>query len=153
MVSSKGMMLIVLVDDDPSDCELIRRSLTGTSRPIEFVSLGSGPEALDYLRREGQWSDADSSRIPDLLILDLEMPGMRGQEVLARIRSDPSIPYFPVVVLTSSDDPKDVAGCYQDGANSYVVKPFGVDPFIETIDLIERFWLDAAYLRRPGVEA
>lgn len=153
MSRSKPVMLVLLVDDDPSDRELIRLSLERSNRPVELVSVGSGPEALDYLRKEGAWATTEVTRIPDLMILDLEMPGMRGGEVLARIRTDQTIPYIPVVVLTSSDDPRDVDTCYQSGANSYVVKPFGAEPFTAAVDLIERFWLESEHLRRPEVDA
>jgi CheY-like chemotaxis protein len=151
MSRRKAVMLVLLVDDDPSDRELIRLALEGSAQAIELVTVASGPEALDYLRKEGEWSTSEPTRIPDLVILDLEMPGMRGGEVLERIRADRSIPYIPVVVLTSSDDPRDVDACYQSGANSFVVKPFGAEPFTEAVDLIERFWLESEHLRRPEV--
>ncbi|MFH1532153.1 MAG: response regulator [Pseudomonadota bacterium] len=153
MAKANDTLLVLLVDDDHSDSELIRRALECSTRDIELVSVGSGPEALDYLRREGHWTDVTTLRIPDLLILDLEMPGMRGREVLARIRADPLIPYIPIVVLTASDDPEDIEGCYESGANSYLVKPFGVKPFSEAMELIERFWLGSEHLRRPVTEA
>jgi CheY-like chemotaxis protein len=152
MSRTKDSMLVLLVDDDPSDRELIRLALEGATRTIELVTVGSGPEALDYLRKEGAWATSEPMRIPDLVILDLEMPGMRGREVLERIRTDQVIPYIPVVVLTSSDDPRDVDSCYQSGANSYVVKPFGAEPFTEAVDVIERFWLESKHLRRPEAE-
>ena len=143
-------MVVLLADDDPSDCELVRLALDSTAHDIHLVTVNSGTDALAYLRREGRWSEPEAAPVPDLLMLDLEMPGMRGREVLARIRSDMTIPYVPVVILTSSDDPRDVEACYKTGANSYVVKPFGASPFADTIDMIERFWLSSEQLRRPG---
>lgn len=132
---------ILLIEDNLMDVEL-------TLNAIEEVKLGSkvkvantGQQALDYLCGNGEYGDRGVHPLPDLILLDLKMPGMDGHQVLEIIKKTPLIKRLPVVILTSSQEHSDRARGYDNGANSYVIKPISYDGFLETIRAIARYWL------------
>ena len=136
---------VLVVEDNPPDARLIEEILrNGTVRKNVRVAV-NGDEALAFLRREGPFVDAAR---PSLVILDLNLPGRDGREVLREIKSDPKLRCLPVVVLTTSGAPIDVQNAYDLQANAYIVKPVGLDAFTEAIQAVERFWLSSAQL--PG---
>lgn len=105
-----------------------------------------GDEALDYLYRRGAYSDARKAPRPALILLDLNLPGVDGREVLAEIKADEDLKVIPVVILTTSSDERDVAGCYKAGANSYVQKSIEFDILLKAIKQIKDYWLDIVIL-------
>src|SRR5687768_9948149 len=111
---------MLLVEDSPEDREATLRALNraGLSNPIHCVA--SGDEALDFLFRRGQYSDPQSSPRPSMVLLDLNLPGTDGREVLAEIKQSEHLKLVPVVILTTSTDERDIQGCYRMGANSYI---------------------------------
>ncbi|HYV46622.1 MAG TPA: response regulator [Myxococcaceae bacterium] len=132
-MSSARHVTILIVDDDEGHTELICRNFrrTGIDNPIESVTSGS--EALEYVFRRG----AHANRKEDtelLILLDIRMPGSHdGVEVLRRLKSDPQAKTIPVIMLTTTDDPREVERCYELGCNVYITKPIESGAFIEAI--------------------
>lgn len=129
---------ILLVEDNPSDARLTRVALGRSAFASHLVVSPDGDEALAILRREG--AHAEGPR-PDLVLLDLNLPGTDGRIVLREIKADDRLRCIPVVVLTSSTAAADVRECYDLHANCYVVKPMDFDEFERAVRTIEEFWL------------
>ena len=105
-----------------------------------------GQEALDYLFQKNQYANPEVSPRPELILLDLNLPGIDGREVLQEIKRDLILRTIPAIVLTTSSDPIDIEKCYQAGANSYIHKPVNLLSFFEAIQRLKDFWLDVALL-------
>jgi chemotaxis family two-component system response regulator Rcp1 len=135
-------MNILLVEDNPADVRLVREACAeaGVSAALHWVA--DGVAALDFLRRGGLAEAA----LPDLVLLDLNLPGLGGQELLAEIKGDPALATVPVVVLTSSAARRDVLDCYRGHANAYMVKPTDFDAYLALVRLIDAHWLRGAVL-------
>lgn len=129
---------ILLVDDSTGDVRLAQEALKDAKVVNKIHVASNGVEALAFLRREGQYTDAPR---PDLILLDLNMPRMDGREVLVEIKKDPSLRRIPVVILTTSDAEQDVLKTYDLHANCYVTKPIDFEQFIAVLRSIEDFWL------------
>src|SRR5690606_27683920 len=127
---------ILHVEDNPGDVHLVREALSRAGLSFDLTVARTGEEALEALREAG----SGGRRRPDLALLDLNLPGMSGHEVLDAIRRDPVFAMLPVVVLSSSDREIDIEASYRHGANSYVIKPLDVDTFIDRVVSIHRFW-------------
>jgi CheY-like chemotaxis protein len=130
---------ILLVEDDPKDIELTISALSEYNLIHDIQVVRDGVEALDYLLRRGQFSEAVEGN-PVVILLDLKMPKMDGTQVLRQIKSDENLQTIPVVILTSSRESRDLENCYQLGANAYVVKPVKFANFIEAVREIGMFW-------------
>lgn len=138
--------VILMVDDDPDDHFLARDTLESLHLPVCLREAGNGEELLDYLLQQGRFSDRSSSPPPDVVLLDLSMPGMDGKEALSRIRSMPELQETPVVIFTTSADLQDVNDCYRLGANSYVTKPASMEEWNQVIKVLCDYWLQTAKL-------
>jgi two-component system, response regulator len=131
---------ILLVEDNPDDEALTLRSLKKSNICNRIMTARDGAEAVDYLFG----TDSRGSRInspPELVLLDLKLPKLDGLEVLRKIRSDSVLKYLPVVILTSSDEERDLVESYELGANSYVRKPVDFDRFAQAVRQLELYWL------------
>jgi len=139
---------ILIVDDSSEDCEATRRALrqSGLANPI--VYCGDGDQALDFLHRRGAYSDPGTAHRPCIILLDLNMPGTDGREVLQDIKGDSELKKIPVLVFTTSDDDRDVNACYQMGANSYIQKPVDLSGFIQAVQRMADFWFAVVILPR-----
>lgn len=133
--------LILLVEDNPDDEALILPSLKKHNIANEIVVARDGSEALDYLFGTGNYSGRDTSVMPQVILLDLKLPKIDGLEVLRRIRADERTKLLPVVVVTSSDEERDMIESYQLGANSYVRKPVDFSQFREAIQQLGLYWV------------
>jgi len=133
--------VILLVEDRGNEIILIRKALEKGDifNPLQVVR--DGPEALAYLSGEGRYGNRDEFPLPALVLLDLKMPGMDGFEVLSWIRQQPGLRALRVIVLTSSEAPRDVNEAYRLGANSFLVKPMDFKEFVATTTLIKDYWL------------
>lgn len=131
---------ILLVEDDPNDEMLTVRALRKNSIVDEIVVVRDGAEALDYLFAEGTHGGRDPKEMPEVVLLDLKMPGMDGLEVLRRMRRDDRTKLLPVIVFTSSREERDIVESYRLGANSYIRKPVDFDEFSETIRNLGLYW-------------
>jgi CheY-like chemotaxis protein len=136
---------VLLVDDDPGDTLMIREAFEHNKVKNELQSVSDGVQAMQYLRREGEYANAPR---PDLILLDLNLPRKDGREVLAEIKSDPQLATIPVVVLTTSHAEEDVLRSYQLHANAYVTKPVDFERFIEVVRQIDEFFVTVVKL--PG---
>ncbi|MDQ7772954.1 MAG: response regulator [Elusimicrobiales bacterium] len=134
---------VLLVEDNPGDAELTRQALESSKLAVELVTVDDGEKALRYLRREPPYRDA---ALPDLVLLDLNLPKVSGEEVLREIKADRALRSLPVVVLTSSDAEAEITRCYAEGANCYVVKPVDFSSFMEIVASIEQFWFSVVKL-------
>lgn len=128
---------ILLVEDDPGDAKRTMDALRDGRLRNHITHVKDGLEAMTYLWREGKYADAPR---PDLILLDLHMPRMNGQEVLAEIKEDPNLRRIPVVMMTGSAEEKDIHAAYNQHVNSYVVKPVDMEQFIAAVRSIEHFW-------------
>jgi CheY-like chemotaxis protein len=136
---------VLLVDDDPGDTLMIREAFEHNKVKNTLESVADGVQAMQYLRREGEYANAPR---PDLILLDLNLPRKDGREVLAEIKSDPQLATIPVVVLTTSNAEEDVLRSYQLHANAYVTKPVDFERFIEVVRQIDEFFVTVVKL--PG---
>ncbi len=135
--SASRLMRILLIDDNPADIELTRQCFLDSRTPNEVHCAMNAESALAFLKREGNFA---SSPRPDLVLLDLNMPGIDGREILAAIKSDPELLTIPVVILTTSDADSDVEGAYRLRANSYLRKPVDLDEFVELANAVCAYW-------------
>lgn len=133
--------LVLLIEDNPDDEQLTLRTLRRHNVDNEVVVAGDGKFALDYLFRQGDHEERAGDPLPELIILDLSLPGMDGIEVLRQIRQEEQTAMIPVVVLTGSDDEEKVREAYRCGANSFVVKPQNHQEFSEVILNTAMYWL------------
>ncbi len=134
---------ILLVEDNPADARLVQEALVERALDAALFWMPSGEQALAFLRHDAAQSAA---LMPDLVLLDLNLPGLSGHEVLAAIKQDPSLLHIPVVVLTSSSAPADVRAAYRAHANAYLVKPDDFDDFLALVADLHHHWLQAVLL-------
>lgn len=141
---------ILLVEDSLEDVEATIRALrkAGLANPIRHCQ--DGDEALDYLRRRGQYADPAKAPRPGVVLLDLNLPGTDGREVLAEAKADPQLRKIPIIVLTTSIDQRDIERCYEAGANSYVHKPVDLDGFLQAIRRLTDYWFEVVILPKDG---
>ena len=133
--------LILLVEDHDDDVELTLRAFSQSNIANEIVVVRDGEEALDYLFTSGPYADRDPSLTPSVVLLDLKLPKVSGLDVLRRMRADARTRRLPVVVLTSSNEERDVIASYDLGANSFVRKPVDFAQFIEAAHHLGLYWL------------
>lgn len=134
---------ILLVEDDEGDVLLTKRALASGKIFNSLSVAKDGVEAMDFLRREGEYIGAPR---PDLIMLDLNMPRMDGRETLAQIKRDENLKAIPVVVLTTSDSSQDVLQSYGLQANCFITKPVDLKQFVDVIQTIESFWFSVVKL-------
>jgi two-component system response regulator len=130
--------IILLVEDSEDDVELTVRALKKSRLVNEVVVTRSGEEALGYL---GIHDGAPKDGLPQLVLLDVNLPRMNGHEVVKAIRANPATRHIPVVMLTSSALEEDIVRSYEEGANSYVRKPLKLPEFVEAVQQLQMYWL------------
>jgi CheY-like chemotaxis protein len=146
MKSGKKSIVIVVADDDPDDCLLIKEAFKRglLINGLRFVE--DGEELMDYLRRRGKYKDASLSPRPEVILLDLNMPKKDGREALKEIKSDPDLKSIPVVILTTSKEEEDIFRSYDLGANSYITKPVTFSGLVEAIKSLGKYWFEIVEL-------
>jgi CheY-like chemotaxis protein len=132
---------LLLVEDNPQDLELMLRALAKANLGRELQVARDGAEALDYIFSEGSQADGPRRPMPKLILLDLKLPKVDGFDVLRRVKSDPRTHRVPIVVLTSSNQPSDIAESYRLGVNSYLVKPVNSDGFAAAVRELGGYWM------------
>ena len=137
---------MLLIEDSPEDREATIRALkrAGVANPIHCCV--NGDDALDYLFHRGKYSDASLAPRPNIILLDLNMPGTDGREVLAEVKQTEHLQSIPVIILTTSTDSRDVNSCYQMGANSYVKKPVDLEGFMRSVQRLKDYWFEVVIL-------
>jgi two-component system response regulator len=136
---------ILLVEDNPADQRLVREALKDGKIANNLHIVDDGVKALQYLRKEGEYASAP---VPDLVLLDLNLPRKDGREVLHEVKSDKNLRHIPIAVMTVSADEKDVWAAYGNCANCYIQKPLNFERFTEIVRCIENFWF--TIVRLPG---
>jgi two-component system response regulator len=136
-----GPRTILLVEDNPDDVDLTQRAFqrAGLTQPMDVVE--DGVEALDYLFAREAHAHRAQEPLPALVLLDLKLPRLDGHEVLRQIRANARTRFLPVVILTSSDEEKDLLESYSQGCNSYVRKPVSYNEFVEAARQLGVYWL------------
>lgn len=132
--------VILLVEDNDDDAELALRAFRKSKIKNEILRVRDGVEALEFLKSEGAYANRPPG-LPEVVLLDLNMPRMDGLELLRRLRADPATKTMPVVILTSSSEDQDVLRSYDLGANSYVRKPVNFEQFVEAARHLGLYWL------------
>ncbi|MBL8730285.1 MAG: response regulator [Planctomycetes bacterium] len=145
--SSGRPRVILLVEDDQGDQELTRRALQRLPVRHHLEVVANGEDALDYLCRRGHFAEAVR---PDLVLLDLNLPGLDGKQVLQRLRAEPALVGLPVVCLTTSSQDDDVRQSYRLGANSYIAKPASMEGFSALVEAVHHYWFDTVLLPDGG---
>ncbi|MGA2705898.1 MAG: response regulator [Isosphaeraceae bacterium] len=136
---------ILMVEDNPGDVDLTHEGLAESKLHNNLHAVGDGQEAMAFLRREGEYANMP---LPDLILLDLNLPGKDGREVLAEIKADEGLKHIPVVILTSSQDEEDILRSYRQHANCYISKPVRLAEFVKVVKSIESFWFTIVALPR-----
>ncbi len=132
---------LLLVEDNPDDELMTIEALKESNIANEVIVVRDGAEALDFLFASGAYSDRDANIMPAVILLDLKLPKLDGLEVLKRLRADKRTQIIPVVILTSSDEEKDMINGYKLGINSYVRKPVDFDNFSKAIKQLGLYWM------------
>ena len=131
-------LVILLVEDDLADQKLTKISLRNEKIANDLYTVQTGEEGLDFLYRHGNYSNGNPQ--PDLILLDLNMPGMGGKEFLRRIKTDEKLKQIPVVILTTSETEKDILDSYKLQASGYVHKPVTLEEFKEAMKKLKEYW-------------
>jgi CheY-like chemotaxis protein len=140
---------LLLIEDSVEDRTATLRAFkkAGLGNPVYCCT--SGDDALDFLYRRGNYSDPAVSPRPAVILLDLNMPGTDGRDVLNDIKTNEDLKTIPVIVLTTSSDARDIESCYLAGANSYVTKPVDLAGFLQAIQRLKDWWFEVVVLPRP----
>lgn len=134
---------VLLAEDNPGDVRLTQEAFKESNIPVELHVVSNGVETLRFLAREGVYR---GSPVPDLILLDLNMPKLDGREALVAIKQDARLKNIPVVVLTTSHYHEDVTFAYTHHANCYINKPIDFEIFIDILSKVSTFWFDIASL-------
>jgi chemotaxis family two-component system response regulator Rcp1 len=134
---------VLLVEDNPADVRLTQEAFKDAKVHINLRIAPDGEKAMAFLRREGEHTDVP---LPDLILLDLNLPQKDGREVLKEIKENPKLKSIPVVILTTSESAEDILRSYQVQANCYITKPVNLDGFLKVVERIDSFWLSVVKL-------
>lgn len=132
---------ILLVEDNPEDVEITLRAFKKRNLTNKVHVVEDGEEALEYIFATGAYKERNINHQPRVILLDLKLPKVDGMEVLRRIRKDDRTKFIPVVVLTSSQEEKDIMESYKLGVNSYITKPVDFNKFMDTVSELGLYWL------------
>ena len=149
-MTERDQPVVLIAEDNDNDIAMLRRAFRQASitAPIQYVT--DGEQAIAYLKGEGRFARREEFPLPDLLLLDLKMPRKNGFEVLEWLRTQPSLSHLRVVVLTTSEQLRDVNRAYALGAASFLTKPLNFVEFKDTIQAMYNYWV--AFNRKPRIE-
>ncbi|GCE13325.1 response regulator [Tengunoibacter tsumagoiensis] len=137
---------LLIVEDNDEDFEILEWALQKLSINTPTLRCKDGDEALDLLYQRGKYSDVQQYPRPAIILLDLNLTLMDGHEVLSHIKRDDTLKMIPVIVWTTSSDPKDIEICFQEGANSYILKPMTVEKLLEAVEMLNHYWFGVVML-------
>ncbi len=137
---------ILLAEDNPADQVMARRALEGHSARCDLRIVSDGEEAMDYLLGRGKYRALPDRPVPDLILLDLNMPKLDGRQVLRQVKADPTLNTIPVVVLTTSSYEVDVSSSYELGCNSFIQKPVDLPHAAAALHQLRSYWLELVVL-------
>ena len=145
-----GSQLIMIVEDNDDDFFTTMRAFKKANLVNPVRRCTNGDQALDYIFQRGELSAPGAAPRPSLILLDLNLPGTDGREVLCTIKAAPDVQKIPVIVLTTSNAEQDIDHCYAGGANSYMQKPVDFEGFIQAIARLSEYWLEVAILPKSA---
>jgi len=140
----KNNVPILLVEDDQDDIELVKRAFRKGRILNELYVVRDGQQALEFLYHTGRYTNQDNAPRPGIILLDLNMPGVTGQEVLEKIKTDTKLRRIPVIILTTSSSHKEIRESYEHGANTFIIKPVEFNKFLEAVITLGKYWLNIA---------
>ena len=147
-MNSSDRIDVLVVEDSPHESELTLRALKKSHPSANVFLVEDGVQALDFLLGKSAFAHRANTVAPRLVLLDFKLPKMNGLEVLRQIRANDETKTIPVVMLTSSQEEKDITDSYEHGANSYLVKPVDFDQFVECVSKVGEYWLTCNRLPR-----
>lgn len=137
---------LLVIEDSNEDFEAIQRYVRQAPMTIPIYRCRDGDEALAFLYRTGDYTELQGDLYPRLVLLDLNLPGMDGREVLQIIKHDEHLKLLPVVIFTTSNNPTDIEACYKHGVNSYIIKPINFPLLKRNIQILIDYWFEATVL-------
>jgi CheY-like chemotaxis protein len=137
---------LLIVEDSDEDFEALQRYLKRSPRSIPIYRCVNGEQALAFLYHTSPYENRQMAPRPSLIVIDLNLPGTDGREVLRRLKQDEQLKSIPIVVFTTSNNPKDIADCYKFGVNSYIVKPINIQQLKRDIQAIVDYWFEVTTL-------
>jgi CheY-like chemotaxis protein len=140
---------LLVVEDSNEDFRMLQRLIRRMSVQNPIYRCTDGDEVLDFLYQEGNYQDVNVAPRPSIILLDLNLPGTDGRDILEQIKQDQNLRYIPIVVFTTSSHPQDIELCYQKGANGYLVKPMDSQGLQKTIQAFVHYWLEVNTLPVP----
>ncbi|NJM68715.1 MAG: response regulator [Scytonema sp. RU_4_4] len=133
---------LLVVEDSNEDFRMLQRFMRRMAVPNPIYRCTNGDEVLDFLYQEGNYQDPNVAPRPSVILLDLNLPGIDGRDILERLKQDRSFREIPVIVFTTSSNPRDIELCYQKGANGYLIKPMDAQELQKTIQAFVDYWLE-----------
>lgn len=152
-MNSKRSITLLMADDDADDRLLTRDALQESRVVNDLHFVEDGQELMDYLRRQGRYSDPESSPRPGLILLDLNMPKKDGRTALQEIKSDPELRRIPVIIMTTSQAEEDIFRSYDLGANSFITKPVTFERLVDLMKTLGRYWIEFVELPEAGKQS
>ena len=138
---------LLIIEDSDEDFEALSRIINFfSSFALKIDRCIDGDDALDFLNRVGEYQENIDLFYPDLIVLDLNLPGTDGREILVTIKQSETLKKIPIVVFSTSSNPKDIEACYQSGANSYLYKPMNIGELKESVRMMLDYWFKATVL-------
>lgn len=141
-MATKNPGALLVVEDGDEDFDMLQLAFRRSGATNPLMRCTDGDEALDYLLHRGAFTEPQRAPRPAIILLDLNLAGTDGREVLREIRREEELRTIPIMVLSTSNNPRDVAFCYREGANCYAIKPVGLEKFERLIELFRQFWLE-----------
>lgn len=135
----KDKVDILYVEDNEDYVGFVKKAISRISDNMELHTINSGNKALDFFTHNGSYQK------PAMILLDIDLPGINGIELVKRIRSEKEMAFTPVIMFSTSDNPADVKAAYENGANAYVVKPSSLNPLVNSLKSMCDFWLEYNY--------
>jgi CheY-like chemotaxis protein len=146
MIDQNHSMTILIADDDLDDRVWIEQAFIESGLKNHLFFVQDGGELLQYLHRQGRFASPAVAPRPDLILLDLNMPGIDGRQALAELKAVPNIRRIPVVVLTISTDPQDILHSYDLGGAGFIIKPETFDGMLDVVKVLNRYWFETVEL-------
>ena len=143
---------LLVVEDNDEDFELLQWALKKLSISTPVYRCVDGDEALDYLYHRGAYAEREKSPRPAIILLDLKLTAMDGQEVLQQVKQDEELKIIPIIIWTTSSDPRDIEICFRQGASSYILKPMTLQNLLKAIELLNHYWFGVVQLPPSGEE-
>lgn len=145
-IVEKSYLSLLIIEDSDEDFEAFGRFIKKSAITNPVYRCIDGEDALDFLYHQGEYQDYRQAPRPSIILLDLNLPGTDGREVLEQIKQDEKLKTIPVIVFTTSSNPKDIETCYRFGVNSYILKPMNVNKSKEVMQLIIDYWFSVVVL-------